>query len=145
MTVADGITPHPARREPGAAGAATAGRRTHASTRSYSCFTMPCAALEGGEADLRSLLHSARKRCSDEKGQVRLSSSAGLPQLGSQLPGEKITVWQCIYCLPKKHPGVGQAAVGRPAIPSPALADQLMQRSPAAMPCVLRSARRRCS
>lgn len=62
MTV-DENTPHP-RRD----GSATTSKPSL--TRTYSCFTMP-ALLEGGEADLHSLLHLARKRCSDEKGQVR--------------------------------------------------------------------------
>lgn len=72
MTV-DENTPHPGNaragraREGGAAGATAKSTR-----RSLSCFTMPysCALLEGGEADLASLLHTARKRCGDEKGQV---------------------------------------------------------------------------
>ena len=62
-------TPHPGREAGAGAGAAT-GRRTAAPSRSLSCFTMPYAALEGGEADLRALLKAARRRCSDEKGQV---------------------------------------------------------------------------
>ncbi|GAB4813688.1 hypothetical protein N2152v2_000734 [Parachlorella kessleri] len=68
MTLGD-PTPHPrtgGRRREGARTAPT-GR----SSRGYSCFTVPAALLEAGEADLRSLLHLARKRCSDEKGQVR--------------------------------------------------------------------------
>lgn len=81
----DENTPHPgnaatsARRNGRGGASKPAGGSTNAS-RCLTCFTMPATSLlsgllEGGEgageADLKSLLHAARRRCGDEKGQVR--------------------------------------------------------------------------